>query len=133
MACVARCVWADFGGGGASGKRSGSGRGAVGFGACAAPVPAAKQDLGRKRLCWATGRMAEAVVWWVLEIVSRAAETVGFELLPRRWGVERTFAWLNRYRRLRKAYEFLPSRSGGMILVAMIHLMVGGLRPYPPC
>ncbi len=41
----------------------------------------------------------------------------GFEVLPRRWVVERTFAWLGRYRRLSKDYERLPETS-----VALIYL-----------
>ncbi|MCS7305878.1 MAG: transposase [Thermoguttaceae bacterium] len=68
---------------------------------------------------------------WVLEIASRLAEAVGFELLRRRWVVERTFAWFNRYRRLSKDYEFLPARSETMILVALMHLRVRRLRACP--
>ena len=45
-------------------------------------------------------------------------------VLPRRWVVERTIAWSGRYRRLRKAYEYLPASREAMIYVAMIHLMV---------
>ncbi|MCS7305817.1 MAG: transposase [Thermoguttaceae bacterium] len=130
-ASIGRCVGADFGGGGASGKHSPSGWGEVGFGAWTAPVPAATQDLGRRRLCWATDRMAEAGVWWVVEIVSSLAEAVGFELLPRRWVVERTFAWFSRYRRLSKHNELLRARSETMILVAMMHWMVRRLRACP--
>ncbi|MCS7306631.1 MAG: transposase, partial [Thermoguttaceae bacterium] len=56
---------------------------------------------------------------------------VGFELLPRRWVVDRAFAWFNRYRRLSKDDEFLPARSETMILVAMMHWMVRRLRVCP--
>ena len=42
---------------------------------------------------------------WSIEIVRRMADTVGFEVLPRRWVVERTLAWLNRNRRLAKDFE----------------------------
>jgi transposase len=42
---------------------------------------------------------------WTIEIVKRAADAAGFQLLPRRWMVERTLAWLNRNRRLAKDFE----------------------------
>src|SRR5690348_2230919 len=42
---------------------------------------------------------------WTIEIVKRAADAAGFQLLPRRWVVERTLAWLNRNRRLGKDFE----------------------------
>jgi len=49
---------------------------------------------------------------------------VGFQLLPRRWVVERTFGWLSRHRRLSKDYEALPEVEAAWIHVAMIGLMV---------
>jgi hypothetical protein len=48
-------------------------------------------------------------------------------LLPRRWVVERTFAWLVRYRRLSKEYEGTSREA--MVQIAMIHLMTHHLRP----
>ena len=60
----------------------------------------------------------------VLEIVKRSDDQKGFVVLPRRWVVERTFAWLSRYRRLSKDDEFLPESSEAMIYIAMIHIMV---------
>src|SRR6266481_7463078 len=42
---------------------------------------------------------------WTIEIVRRMADTIGFEVLPRRWVVERSLAWLNRNRRLAKDFE----------------------------
>ena len=56
--------------------------------------------------------------------VERPEGIKGFLLLPKRWIVERTFAWLGRYRRLSKDYEYLTQTSETMIRVAMIHLMV---------
>lgn len=43
----------------------------------------------------------------------------GFKVLPRRWVVERTFAWLNKYRRLSKDYEYLTDTSEATLLLAM--------------
>jgi transposase len=48
----------------------------------------------------------------------------GFHVLPRRWVVERTFAWLIMYRRLAKDYEELPATSEALIYLAMSRLMV---------
>jgi putative transposase len=48
----------------------------------------------------------------------------GFVLLPRRWVVERTFAWLSTWRRLGKDYELLPSSEEAWIYLAMIRTMV---------
>jgi putative transposase len=50
----------------------------------------------------------------------------GFVVLPRRWVVERTFAWLTQCRRLTRDYEVLPKSSQAMIYIAMTPLM---LRP----
>lgn len=47
-----------------------------------------------------------------------------FEVLPRRWVVERTFGWFSRYRRLSKDYEFSPDTSQNMIYLAMIRNML---------
>jgi putative transposase len=48
----------------------------------------------------------------------------GFQGLARRWVVERTFAWLGKYRRLSKDYEYLPQTSESFIMIAMSHLML---------
>jgi len=61
---------------------------------------------------------------WVLEIVKRNDDIKGFQVLPRRWVVERTLAWLSFNRRLSKDYEVLPETSEAMVYVAMIRLMV---------
>jgi putative transposase len=85
----------------------------------------------RLRLIWADGAYAgQLVEWvkhtcgWLLEIVKRNPEAKGFQLLPRRWVVERTFGWFGRYRRLSKDYEFQTDTSENMILIAMIQLMI---------
>src|ERR1700722_13676446 len=67
---------------------------------------------------------------WELEIVSRPEGKKGWVKLPYRWVVERTFAWLGRYRCHSKDYERLTTSSAGMIYVSMIHLMLKRLKPY---
>jgi transposase len=59
-----------------------------------------------------------------VEIIQRADTQNGFEVQPRRWVVERTFGWLNHYRRLSKDYEYWLQSSDTTIYVSMIHLMV---------
>lgn len=85
----------------------------------------------RLQLVWADGAYrGELIDWvkkrlgWELSIVEKEEGQKGFVLLPRRWVVERTFAWLNRSRRLSKDYERLPKTSEAFIYVAMIRLMV---------
>jgi putative transposase len=51
----------------------------------------------------------------------------GFQVLPRRWVVERTFAWLGRWRRLSKDYEELPATTEAWIYLAMSRLMLARL------
>lgn len=85
----------------------------------------------RMKKVWADGAYAgELIGWlkdllgWTLEIVNKLAGQVGFEVLPRRWVVERTLAWLNRNRRLSKDYERLPATSESLIYIAMIRIML---------
>jgi putative transposase len=61
---------------------------------------------------------------WELEIVERDREARSFEVLPKRWIVERTFSWLIRNRRLSKDYERLVRTSETFVEVAMIRLML---------
>jgi putative transposase len=68
-------------------------------------------------------------VSYVLEIVSRPKEQDGFRVLPQRWVVERTFAWLGRCRRLSKEYERRTDTSETMIKISMIHVMLKRLAP----
>jgi putative transposase len=72
---------------------------------------------------------ARAIGGWVVDIVVRPEGVTGFRVLPRRWVVERTFAWLGRCRRLSKDYEGLPETSEAWIRIAMIHLMIKRLAP----
>ncbi len=62
-----------------------------------------------------------------LEVVKHAGAKKGFVLLPRRWVVERSFAWLTRFRRLAKDYERLPETLAGMHYVAFACVMLGRL------
>ena len=90
----------------------------------------------RLKLIWADGGYAGKLIeWtasfgnWVLQIVKRSDDVVGFAVLPRRWIVERTFGWIGRYRRMSKDYEMLPASSEAMVLITMINLMLHRLAP----
>ncbi|MDK3256605.1 transposase, partial [Blastococcus capsensis] len=72
------------------------------------------------------GRMvtfATKVLAFTVEIVKRADDQVGFKLLHRRWVVERTFAWISKYRRCVRDYERRIDTSEAMIHTAMIMTM----------
>jgi transposase len=60
---------------------------------------------------------------WTLEIIKRSDAAKGFELLPRRWVVERTIAWLNRNRRLAKDFEATIESATAWIMIASIKLL----------
>ncbi len=88
------------------------------------------------RKIWVDGTYRGQVLDWVsahfkfrLQPVLRAADQQGFVVLPWRWVVERTFAWLTQCRRLSKDYEVLPSSSEAMIYIAMTRLMIRRLAP----
>lgn len=79
---------------------------------------------------WADSAYAGDLEIWLyeqfniqLEIVVGLSEQKGFVVQVRRWVVERTFAWLGRYRRLSKDYERCPLSSEGFISLASIHTM----------
>ena len=69
---------------------------------------------------WAMKRVMATVN---VEIVKRSDQARGFVVLPRRWVVERTFAWLGRCRRLAKDWECLNRSGRAWILLASIRLM----------
>lgn len=93
-----------------------------------------RHRFSRLRLIWADGGYAGRLVEWVrglrrrgrlrLEIVKRSDAARGFVVLPRRWVVERTFAWLGRWRRLSKDYEATTASSEAFVKLAMVHVMV---------
>lgn len=97
------------------------------------------KGIKRLKLIWADGgysgqpffQWVFALTGWVVEIVSKIEGQVGFHLLPRRWVVERTFAWLVGYRRLRCDYEVLPESSEAFIYAAMTKLMLNRLARNP--
>lgn len=61
---------------------------------------------------------------WLVQTILRPTAAKGFIVLPKRWIVERTFAWLGRYRRHSKDYEINTESSEAMIRVSMIHFML---------
>jgi putative transposase len=90
-----------------------------------------KDRFPRLARVWADGVYAGRLVEWaektaqfVLDIVCKPKGQIGFSVLPWRWIVERTFAWLGNYRRLARDYEINPRTSEAWIKIAMIHLMV---------
>jgi putative transposase len=64
---------------------------------------------------------------WQLQVVVREKGQRGFQLQPKRWVVERTFAWLGRWRRLSRDFEALPAVSEAFVQAAMIFLMTARL------
>jgi putative transposase len=96
-------------------------------------------ELPRLRVVYAdaayTARvLQEEVAFWgqyTLEVVRRPEGAEGWVRQPKRWVVERTFAWLGRSRRHSKDYEFLRESSEAMVQVSMIHLMLRRLEPEP--
>jgi putative transposase len=91
----------------------------------------------RLRVVWADSKYHNHDLYaWVaehgnykLQIVSRPPGAKGFVLLPKRWVVERTFAWLGRARRLSKDYEKLIETSEAMVMMSGIHMMLNRLTP----
>jgi putative transposase len=100
-----------------------------------------KESLPRLELLWADGaytggfrRWAEEERGWQVKVPRHRARQLwrygleekprGFMVLPRRWVVERTFAWLSHARRLAKDYERLPENGVAMILWAMSRIML---------
>ena len=90
------------------------------------------------RLIWVDGGYRGRLLDWAaehcrirLQVVLRLGGQKGFVVLPRRWVVERTFAWLNHHRRLSKDYERLVSTSEAMVHIAMIRLMLRRLARSP--
>jgi transposase len=62
-----------------------------------------------------------------LEIAKRPQGATGFQVVAKRWVVERAFAWLSFHRRMNKEYKYLPEASEALIRIAMIRLMLARL------
>src|SRR5204862_6186940 len=104
------------------------------------------EHLRRLELIWGDGKyrndhldgyLQRVGAKYRIEIVSRPAGSEGFVKLPRRWVVERTFAWLGRYRRNSRDYERYTHSSEAMLGVISIHRMLrllshDQMRPQPP-
>ena len=91
----------------------------------------------RLKRIWADGGYRGEFVDWVakkfkqivVDITLRSDDQKGFEVIPWRWVVERSFAWLGAYRRLSKDYEFFTDHSESMIYLASIHRLLRRLAP----
>lgn len=112
-------------------------------------LKAAKDECPRVSLLFADGGYQGALVPWIKEMVGWRTEIIrrpnpkrgvwlppgveppalptGFQVLPRRWVVERTFAWIGRYRRFSKDYEQLCETVESLIYLAMTRLMLARL------
>lgn len=89
----------------------------------------ATEELSQTQVVWVDSgysgenfaRVVKQICGARVEVIQRIAQT--FEILPKRWIVERTFGWLNRYRRLSKDYELHSESSEAMIYGSLIRLM----------
>ena len=99
-----------------------------------------RHDLPTIRLVWADAGYAGKLVIWAQQVLALAVQIVRkrqgvhhFEVLPRRWVVERTFSWLGKCRRLTVDYERKPEHHQAWVQWAMVRVMVKRLaRQAPP-
>jgi putative transposase len=89
------------------------------------------------KLLWADGGYSGQLVQWAatalaltVEIVRKLAGQIGFQVLPRRWVAERTFAWINRCRRTVRDYERLPAHHAAMVQWSMVIIMTRRLARH---
>ena len=106
-------------------QRAGPRRRAPGLRRAAQGPPEGQPGVGRRRVRRRVGQGRR------VEIVRKPDGQRGFEVLPRRWVVERTLAWITKCRRLDHDYERLPRTSEAMIKWAMIGLMTRRLASAP--
>ena len=103
------------------------------LGAIAALIELPEEDLRELELIWVDqgyggdnfARVVGQVCGARVEVIRKKEKD--FEILPRRWVVERTFGWFNHYRRLSKDYEKLPEVSEALIYSVMCRLMLSRL------
>lgn len=97
-----------------------------------------EEHRSRLELVWADSKyrnhaleswMSSERVGYRVEVVSRPPGSEGFVPLPRRWVVERSLAWLGRYRRHSRHYEWYPESGEAMIRISSIHRMLRLLKP----
>ena len=68
---------------------------------------------------------------WVIEVVKRSGCAKGFQVLPKRWIVERTFGWLSNYRRMNRDYEHNPKSSENNIKFIVVQIMLKRIAHSP--
>jgi putative transposase len=96
-------------------------------------------DYPRLRVFWADNKYHNHALYafvdghaggeWRLKVVRRSADQEGFVKLPKRWVVERSFAWAGRYRRHSRDYETKTESSEAMIRISSIHQIIRRLAP----
>lgn len=93
-------------------------------------LPGLRERFPRLKKLWADGTYRGTFVeraadyGFQVEVTTRLSGQPGFQVIPRRWVSERTFAWLGNYRRLSKDYEYWVYTSDAMIYAALVHIMV---------
>lgn len=105
-------------------------------------LASAQAQLPRLKLVWADSgyrdygvlQRIQRELGITIEIVPRRRQQGRFHLLPKRWIVERTFAWFTHARRLSKDYEYYLKSSASMLYAASIRLLLRrlALQPSPP-
>lgn len=80
-----------------------------------------------------SGYDSDALMHWCQQVfgvtteITNRSKQQGFQVQPKRWIVERTLGWINRFRRLSKDYEQRPVMSESFVYLSMIHLMLNRL------
>jgi transposase len=100
----------------------------------AAPCPPPSQGQAFADGAYAGEKLETALAGrgqWTLEIVKRSDQAKGFQLLPRRWVVERTLAWFGRNRRLARDFERTITSSEAWLYLASIQLLARRLARPP--